>query len=109
MTSSTVLHVAVERLDDQRIYTLRDRLLLLAQRVGATELHLDLGPVESLGSTALSTIIGLHRRLAKAGTHLVLCQVRSEIVDLFRLTRLDTLLNIRGTGPDCGPAVSALA
>ena len=73
----------------------RDKLLALADGVAGGELRLDFGRITCLGSTALGLLVTLHRRTDRAGGHLVLANLPPHLCDLFRLTRLDTILDVR--------------
>lgn len=109
MQQPTVFHFDVLQLDDHATHTYKDRLGALAEAAGSGELHLDFTQVEWISSTALSMLIGLHRRMSRSEGHLVLANVGQTIVDLFRLTRLDTLLDIRAVRQDAPRSVSATA
>jgi anti-anti-sigma factor len=73
----------------------RERLFALADRVLDGELHLDCGRIEYLGSISLGLLVALHRRVALTNGRLVLVNVPSDLVGVFRLTRLDAILDVR--------------
>jgi anti-anti-sigma factor len=105
----TVFRFDVLQLDDQAAHVYKDQLASLAEAVGAGELRLDFAQVEWISSTALSMLIGLHRRLARSEGRLVLCNVSDATADLFRLTRLDSLLDIQPARPQPDRSISASA
>ena len=68
---------------------------------------LDLSEVRFLDSTGLGVLVHLHKRMGQNG-RLVLCGVGELVMDVFRLTRMDRALAIRGTAEEavtaCRPA-----
>jgi anti-sigma B factor antagonist len=91
----TAFCIDVPQLDENTTHAVIDRLFAVADTLEPDELHLDLGQVQWMASAALGMVISLHRRLCRADKRLVLCNVRAGVGDLLRLTRLDTLLEIR--------------
>ncbi len=75
----------------------RERLMTLADAVGGGELRLDFTRVDALDSMALGALLTLHRRTDQAGGRLVLDRLAPHLRELFRLTRLDTILDVRAT------------
>jgi anti-sigma B factor antagonist len=73
----------------------RDKLMALADGLGASELRLDFAQITYLGSSGLGVLVTLHRRTKQAGGHLVLINLAPYLVELFKLTRLDTILDVR--------------
>jgi anti-sigma B factor antagonist len=67
---------------------------LVVGRAGVC-LHLDLGEVRFLTSNALGLMVALHKRLRDTGGRLVVLGVSQGIHDLFRLTRLDSIFEVR--------------
>jgi anti-sigma B factor antagonist len=92
---STAYRIDLPQLDENTTHTMQDRLFEVADAMEPDELHLDLGGVQWMTSAALGMVISLHRRLCRADKRLVLCNVREGVGDLLRLTRLDTMLDIR--------------
>jgi anti-sigma B factor antagonist len=82
-------------LSDARLEGTRAQLTALADGVYDGELHLDFARIGSLGSTALGVLVSLHRRIDDAGGHLVIFNLAPHLQKLFRLTRLDTVLDVR--------------
>lgn len=108
MQQPTIFRFNVLQLKDQATLNLKDQLAELADTC-AGELLLDFAQVEWISSTALSMLIGLHRRLSRSEGHLALRNVSEALMELFRLTRLDSLLDIRAARPNAGHSMSALA
>lgn len=65
----------------------------LADRPGAVVL--DFGAVEFVGSEDLGALVVLHKRLWGAGGRLALVNVQPEVSNVFSVTRLDTLFDVR--------------
>jgi anti-anti-sigma factor len=82
-------------LGENSLATTREKLISFADDVGAGELRLDFSQIEYLGSAGLGVLVSLHRRLAQKDGHLALDNLAPDLVKLFRLTRLDTILDIR--------------
>jgi anti-anti-sigma factor len=59
---------------------------------------LDLADVETLTAAALGRLVVLHRRLRRHGGRLVLANVSPLPHEVFAITRLDTLFEVRGAG-----------
>lgn len=71
--------------------------LLSAHAIELAERHLvlDFTRVAWISSTELGTLILLHKRMAAHGGRLTLVNLRDEIYEVFRVTRLDSFLDIR--------------
>jgi len=74
------------------------QLLTIADGSPGHEVTLDLAPVEYLTSTVLSHLVRLHKRLLSTGGHLALANLRPAVRDVFRVTLLDQVLDIRPPG-----------
>jgi anti-anti-sigma factor len=72
-----------------------ERLLRLADEQGWHEVWLDLGGVPHLTCGWLATLLALHKRLHNRGGHLRLVNVAEPAYEVFRLTHLDTVLDVR--------------
>jgi anti-sigma B factor antagonist len=78
-------------LDLSTVDAVADDLLALAEPGRQTRLVVDFTNVNFLSSIALSMLLKLRRRADVYGGEVVLAQVRSEVMRLFRITRLDKL------------------
>jgi anti-sigma B factor antagonist len=83
------------RLHEENIRSVSKELCLLIEDFGRRRLALDFGNVTYLTSTTLGQLVGLHTRLHALSGGLVLYNVRPQIHEVFSLTRLDTVLEIR--------------
>jgi anti-anti-sigma factor len=61
------------------------------------QISLDLDNIEYLTSTVLGHLLVLHKRLAMGGGHLSLENVKPAVREVFRVTQLDQVLDIRAT------------
>ena len=68
---------------------------LVEGRTGGVCLQLDLGQVRFLARLALGLLLALHKRLRAAGGQLVVAGVHEITAEVFRVTRLDTVLEVR--------------
>jgi anti-anti-sigma factor len=73
----------------------REKLYALADVTRQGELRLDFAQIGYLDSSALAALVTLHRRLSQTEGNLVLEKLAPYLVELFKLTRLDTVLNIQ--------------
>lgn len=66
---------------------------------------LDFSRVSHLSSAALGLLIGIQRRFARQDGRLMLAGLSSDLLEVFRITKLDRIFDIRETARD---AVAAL-
>jgi anti-anti-sigma factor len=72
------------------------RLMSVTERSAAERIVLDLSEVSALSSLALVFLVQLFRRLEQEGRGLTFSRVRPELMEVFRICRLTTLLDVRG-------------
>lgn len=75
--------------------TLGDLLDPIARRLGPGRLTLDLRDVEFLSTAALGTFIRLHQQARAHGGRLTLRDVEEKVYEVFEVTRLVRLLDVR--------------
>jgi anti-sigma B factor antagonist len=85
-------------LDEEALSQIHDQLLALADEASASALLLDFGNVDYLTSTALGTLVSLHKRLRTRGRQMTVGNLRPQVYEVFAVTRLDELLDLRLTG-----------
>src|SRR5437773_2225638 len=100
--SVTVVKVAADDLCEANIQAVGEELFRVAELTARRRLQLDLGEVGFLTSTALGKFITLHKRMRAGGGQLVLANVTGPVWDLFAVTRLDQILDVRRAEPDDG-------
>jgi anti-sigma B factor antagonist len=81
---------------------LEELLAPLVGAPGARRLTLDCGDVEFLGAAALGTFVRLQRQARARGGRLRLWNVHDPLYEVFEVTHLVGLLNVRrATGDEC--------
>jgi anti-anti-sigma factor len=98
----TVVHFAGRKvsLDEGSIGVIRDRMFALADEPSESDVFLDFGNVEFLTSTALGTLVSLHKKLFSQGRNLTVGNVSPYLHQVFAITKLDTFLNLRVAGQE---------
>jgi anti-sigma B factor antagonist len=81
--------------DDGTLQELGRELVRLVEVDGAERLVLDFSRVEFMSSAALGQLIILDKKLKARGGQLVLCHLRPELREIFVLTKLDRLFDVR--------------
>ena len=82
------------------IASLGDELYAVTDRPDCMKLVLNFAAVEYLSSAMLGKLITLRRKMGVRKAALVLCEIRPEILTIFKLTSLDRILDIRATEAD---------
>jgi anti-anti-sigma factor len=91
-------------LDEEALARIHDQLLALADEPSASDLLLDFGNVEYLTSTALATLVILHKKLLATGRHMTVGNLSPQVHEVFMVTRLDKFLDLRLAGQENEPA-----
>ena len=81
-------------LDEQNIQMIGDDLFRLVDELGRRKVLLNFKNVEFMSSAALGKLITLHRKLQAVQGKLVLCKITKDILDVFKITKLDRILSI---------------
>ena len=94
--------VFVIRFLDQRLAgdlpeKLGDELYGLAARVDCTKILLSFAGVDFLASDMLGKVMGLNKRMKQKEGKLALCQVCPELHQVIAITKVDSILTIKGT------------
>ena len=108
---ATVVKVATADLGEPHIQAIREELFGLAAGLARPRLMLDLGEVRFLTSTALGAFVALHKRVTGTGGRLVLANVGDAVYEVFDVSRLTQVLDVRrrepsGPGPRLAPLAS---
>ena len=107
---ATVVKVAVEELGEANLQAFAEELSAVIDGLAHRPLHLDLGRVRYLTSTALGKLIALHKRVRERGGRLTLVNLTPLVYEVFEVTQLHRLLDIRrGPGDAPGRSTSPLA
>ena len=87
----TVLRVAHDMLTEESLHDVRR----LRDKPGPHRLHLDLGGVCIPTAGGLGALLSLHKELRRRGGRLVLWNVRPWAYEVFAVTRLTEVLDVR--------------
>ncbi len=100
---TTHVKVVARELGEANARAFGEAVFGLADELGPPRLLLDLGEVTYLTSTALGTLVSLHKRVRAADGELVVANVTAPVYEVFRVTRLHQFLDVR-RGEDGGAA-----
>jgi anti-sigma B factor antagonist len=84
-------------LNESEIVHETDELLQLINTSLPTNLVIDLLRADYLGTVMLGAVVKLWKRIAQCGGNLVLCNVSENVLQVLRLTKLDTIWTICGS------------
>ena len=97
----TVVHFRDQKIiEDLRIQELGQELFSLVEVDARKKLVLNFSSVEFLSSAALSKLISLDKKVKAHQGELRLCNIRPEIYDVFKITQLNHLFDIKGDEAD---------
>jgi anti-sigma B factor antagonist len=82
-------------LDEHTIQVIGEQLFSLVDELGRRKLLLNFGNVEFLSSAALGKLVTLNRKVREAEGRLVLCRINPTIYEVFEITKLNKLIDIR--------------
>jgi anti-sigma B factor antagonist len=83
--------------DDTTIQGLGEELLGLVEHDGRRLLLLNFEGVEFLSSAMLNKLISVNSKAKALGGSVKICNLRTELRDVFKITRLDRMFDIRTT------------
>ena len=81
-------------LDESRIRKLGDDLIELLGRTDQEKVLLDFRRVEFMSSAMLGTIVRMNKKCKEYKAKLKLCSIAPDILQVFKITKLDKLLDI---------------
>jgi anti-sigma B factor antagonist len=84
-------------LDENNIQIIGTQLFGLLEEDGRKKIVLDFTNVEYLSSAALGKLITMDKKVKAAGGKLRLCNIRKDIYEVFAITRLNKVFDIRDT------------
>jgi anti-sigma B factor antagonist len=82
-------------MEDPGIQEIGRELFDLVDRDNRKKVLLDFSAVSFMSSAALGKLVTLYKKSHSNGSDLKLCGIRPEIIDIFAVTRLDRLFDIR--------------
>ena len=91
-------------LDEAGIQELGAELFSLVEHDNRRSIVLNFDNVDFLSSAALGKLITLDRKVKSAQGRLKMCSIRPEILEVFQITKLNKVFDIRGEEPE---AISA--
>ena len=94
--------------DDLVIQEWGEQLLGIIEKQDCKKLLVNFERVLFMSSSALRALITLSRKAKEIGTSLVLCGIDDNIMEAFRITRLDTVFTIKNTEEEGIRALSLL-
>ena len=84
-------------LDENNIQLIGNQLFGLVDDDGRRKIVLDFSNVEYLSSAALGKLITMNKKVTDAGGQLRLCAIRPDIYEVFTITRLNKVFDIKDT------------
>jgi anti-sigma B factor antagonist len=87
-------------LDEANIQAIGSSLFALIDEDGRRKIVLDFSLVEYLSSAALGKLITMDKKAKAAKSKLRLCCIRPEIYEVFEITRLNKIFDIKATQED---------
>ena len=81
-------------LDETNIQVIGNLMFALVEDDGCRKVLLDFSNVEYLSSAALGKLIVMDKKVKAAQGQLKMCSVRPDILEVFKITRLDKLFSI---------------
>jgi anti-sigma B factor antagonist len=104
----TVVELADRKiLDEVNISHIGERLQGLVARQAAPKLVLDFSSVGHMSSSALGMLITLHKRIREKKGQLRLCGIQAPIYEVFVITRLNEIFDIKETADEAVKSFSA--
>ena len=95
-------------MDMQQIQQIAEDLEYLVDQQDQRFLLLDFTPVKFLSSQTLGMILKIHRKLTEKGGWLGLCGLKKDLYKIFRLTRLDKILQFYSTEKEALESVGVI-
>lgn len=81
-------------LDEQNIQIIGEQLFSLVDEQGYRKILLNFANVDYLSSAALGKLITLNKKLQAANGKLILCNIDTQIYEVFEITKLDRFFKI---------------
>ncbi len=81
-------------LDQVNIHEMGKEMYAVVEASPGVRLIVDFDGVQYLSSSALGKLISLKRKIEETSGTLKMCRIKPEIMEVFRITRLDTIFDI---------------
>jgi anti-sigma B factor antagonist len=82
-------------LDESSIKAIYEEITELVEKTPRIKLILDFDQVDYLSSAVLGKLVALNKEVLKDKGHLVLANIKAPILEVFRITKLDKVLDIK--------------
>jgi anti-sigma B factor antagonist len=104
---NAVVWLNVASLGETDLEYVRTPLFQLAARRRGQHLCLDLGRLDYLSSSGLGLLLALHGHVKAGGGRLSLCNVGEAVHEVFAVTRLNSILDVRRQTTEDEPPAAA--
>ena len=84
-------------LDEATIQVIGEQMYRLVDDHGLRKVVLDFESVEHLSSAALGKLINMKKKMDAAGGQLAMCSLRSELLKIFKVTKLTKVFDIHAS------------
>lgn len=81
-------------LDEMNVQQLGKELDALVQKEHTIRMVINFSKIKFLSSAVLGKLISLHKKIAGEKGHLAFCSINKDIMQVFKITRLDKLIPI---------------
>jgi len=103
LEGAVVVTILGERLlEDADIRSVQESMMGILQQAPRSKLVIDFKNIRFLSSAVLGLLIRVSKKVSEQGGGLRLCGINPKILEIFRITRLDKIFDIR---PDVKSAV----
>jgi len=97
--SGVVVHlIGCDTLNEQSAPAVKEQIIALVKEKGAVQMQLNLAGVSFLTSDGLGMLVAIHTKVRNSGGHLTICGINDTIQELFEVTQLVRVLDIRRDG-----------
>ena len=87
----------VDILDQVNIHEMGNEMYAIVEGDQGIKLVVDFDGVQFLSSSALGKLITLKRKVEEVSGTMRMCRIKPEIMEVFRITKLDTIFDIHPT------------
>jgi anti-sigma B factor antagonist len=91
-------------LDEVTLQHVREQLLAIVEESSHRSVIIDFGKVDFVSCAALGMLVVLHKKLLGAGRRLTIRNLHPQIYEVFAVTPLEKLLDLRLAEPGAAPA-----
>lgn len=87
-------------LDQETVDAVEAELMRIASDSEQKKILIDMNRIELMTSMMIGEFIKFNSRCSDLGKKVMFCNLTSQITELFRITRLDTIMSVAGTRED---------